>query len=292
MDEHSRPPVPDGPVVVGTDGSDVATRAVMWAAEEATARGRPLQILCATHVDLLPDELTEDVIRPILDTAADRADTAARKATGRFPGLQVTTSTSRGDPAESLVEAAGARGTVVVGSRGLGGFSSLLLGSVGRQVTRWATGPVVVVRGEPRTPAVTVLVGARDSRDILPVRFAALYAQRRDAALRVLGAWTLTHHLESMAPMVASVRAVAERQADRTAPLVAAVREEYPNLRVAEEVVRVPSAAGALVAQSAHVDLVVLGSRDATGPLSAPVGRVAQAVLEHAACPVALVPRG
>jgi nucleotide-binding universal stress UspA family protein len=292
MHEHSRPPLPDGPVVVGTDGSGPATRAVLWAAEEAAARGRPLRILCATHVDLLPEELTKDVIEPIVETAAHRADTAARKATGCFPGLEVTTSVTRGDPAESLVEAAGAAGTVVVGSRGLGGFSSLLLGSVGRQVTRWATGPVVVVRGEPKAPARTVLVGARDARDIVPVRFAALYAQRRDAALRVLGAWTLTHHLESMVPMAASVRAVAERTADRAAPLVAAVREEYPNVRVTEEVVQVPSAAGALVAESSHVDLVVLGSRDATGPLSAPVGRVAQAVLEHAACPVALVPRG
>ncbi|MEU0184975.1 universal stress protein [Streptomyces sp. NPDC006207] len=292
MDEHTRAPLPDGPVVVGTDGSVLATRAVLWAAEEAAARGRPLQILCAAHVDLLPDELTEDVIRPLLETAAERADTAALKATGSFPGLTVTTSVSRGDPAESLVEAAGTTGTVVVGSRGLGGFSSLLLGSVGRQVTRWATGPVVVVHGEPKAPARTVLVGARDSRDAVPVRFAAQYARRRDAALKVLSAWTLTHHLESMAPIVSSVRAVAERNADRAAPLVAAVREEYPNLRVAEEVVQVPSAGGALVAASAHVNLVVLGSRQADGPLSAPVGRVAQAVLEHAACPVALVPRG
>ena len=61
---------------------------------------------------------------------------------------QVTVDVATGDPAEELIKASHDADMVVVGSRGIGGFASLLMGSVSSKVTHHAACPVVVIRGE------------------------------------------------------------------------------------------------------------------------------------------------
>ncbi|HEX2706288.1 MAG TPA: universal stress protein, partial [Candidatus Lustribacter sp.] len=76
----------------------------------------------------------------------EAVDEARALVRAEHPELSVTTLISEGDPAQTLAEAGREAGLVVVGSRGRGGFSGLLLGSVSHRVIHTATCPVAVVR--------------------------------------------------------------------------------------------------------------------------------------------------
>jgi len=148
-------------IVVGTDGSPSAQRAVRWALGEARLRRAPLHIvhawmlplldalpepwLLATPVGHTDDELHERVAagaRELLEEAVAEAKTAA-------PELDVIGELAEMRPAAALLEAARDADLLVVGSRGHGGFAGLLLGSVSSQCVHHAPCPVVVVPGEP-----------------------------------------------------------------------------------------------------------------------------------------------
>ncbi|WRZ88886.1 universal stress protein [Streptomyces sp. NBC_01007] len=283
-----------GPIVVGADGSEGAAPAVRWAAAEAASRGVPLRIVCATGLNTWGAELApESVVRRVYDIGLETVEHAAALAEDQAPGIRVTSKVSRDAAASALLSEAGDNSLTVVGSRGAGGFSALLLGSVGLRVAACATAPVVVVRS-PAGHVTTgvVLVAVRDERDLDVMRFAAETADRHKASLRVLSAYTYYQYAGSMVPMLDDLTEVAEEQASSIARLVAPVRDEFPNLTVTSELVRTRSPAGALVDASAHADLVVVGARRLTHTLGTPLGRVVHAVLHHAHCPVVVVPYG
>ncbi|MDN3028980.1 universal stress protein [Streptomyces sp. S.PB5] len=288
----------EGPMVVGTDGSDGAAGAVLWAAQEAALRNQPLHIVCAVDLDLA-ERLSADTRRRVREAAGALLAEAAATASGGAPGLTVTTEVGREPAADALLRAAvsavphaeDAAVTIVVGSRGLGGFSALLLGSVGLTVAGRAGCPVVVVRGTRRPSGGVVVVGVRDEGDRGAVSFAGRTARRRKASLRLLSAWTYFQYFETMAPMPDVVRRNMEAKAAASTRLLGSVREEFPDLEVSEEVVRVPSPAGELVAASRHADLVVVGVRRPAHHVGRTLGRVTHAVVQHAHCPVAVVPR-
>lgn len=280
-----------GPVVVGTDGSDEATRAVLWAAAEAAAREQPLTVLHgagATHARYW----TTDSPLATVDEGRAVLDRAAATVADRYPGLKVDTVLSRAEPGESLLEATGPQNTLVVGSRGHGGFSSLLLGSVGLHVSARSHGPVIVVREVPEPAAGVVAVAVRDDGDRGALRFAALTAQARGASLRVVSAWMFLEGAGSMVAVVDDVGEIARLEIEATKRTVDPVREEFPGLAVTEDVVRSRSVAGSLVEASSAADLLVMGARRPARSFGAPLGRVTHAVLHHAHCPVAVVPRG
>nr|WSZ99210.1 universal stress protein [Streptomyces sp. NBC_00857] len=122
-----------GPVVAGTDGSEEAMKGVLWAAEGAAVRKQPLTIVHALGVEQAGYLAFDDSHR-ILDIAKQILDESAARVSQQHPQVTVSTVPSRDEAAESLLEAAGSDGTIVVGSRGLGGFAALLLGSVGLRV--------------------------------------------------------------------------------------------------------------------------------------------------------------
>ncbi|MFF4568210.1 universal stress protein [Streptomyces sp. NPDC001410] len=288
----------EGPVVVGTDGSAGAARAVLWAAQEAALRHQPLHIVCAVDLDLA-QRLSAETTRRVREAAQSLAAEAAAAASDRAPDLTVTTEVGREPVADSLIWAASAvphagdaTVTIVVGSRGTGGFSALLLGSVGLTVAEQATCPVAVVRGTERPSSGVIVVGVRDEGDLEAVRFAGETARRRKATLRLLSAWTYIQYVGSMVPMADAVRGAVEAKAAASTRVLGSVKAEFPDLKVTEEVVRVPSPAGALVAASLDADLVVVGARRPAHHVGRSLGRVTHAVLQHAHCPVAVVPRG
>jgi nucleotide-binding universal stress UspA family protein len=306
MDTHTTNERADGPVVVGTDGSPGAVAAVLWAGQEAAVRKQPLHIVHATGISSWGGSqytdatglsgwggtFSVDAIRLVEDAAADIVEAAAERARGQVPDLIVTTAVSPDHPWESLLQVAGETGTIVVGSRGLGGFSALLLGSVGLKVASHATGPVVVIRGGGRPQSGVVVAGLRDDRDTDVARFAAHIAHRWRVQLHLQCNWTLLHYLESLAPMPEKVHQAAQaRAAVDIGRVIDTVRQEYPDIPVIDKLVHASTPAGALVEASFGADLLVVGVRRPGHPVGAPLGRVTHAVLHHADCPVAVIPR-
>jgi nucleotide-binding universal stress UspA family protein len=140
-------------IVVGTDGSETAARAVRDAATLARALGAELHIVSA--MDVRPTALgtlSDDFVMPMgdygddLDATLDAAATAVRE-----DDLAVHTHAASGNPADALLEIAAAVGasTIVVGSRGMHG-ASRLLGSIPNTISHRARCNVLIVSTESR----------------------------------------------------------------------------------------------------------------------------------------------
>ena len=133
-------------IVVGVDGSESGHEALLWAAEEALRSGAQLQLVhgwsypyaglrsAATEPR---DEMRLDAMR-VLESATQSVHNLA-------PAVQAHAVISEEAPAKAILDASLGADLVVVGSRGRGGFTSLLLGSVSRTVLQHASCPVAVV---------------------------------------------------------------------------------------------------------------------------------------------------
>jgi nucleotide-binding universal stress UspA family protein len=143
-------------IVVGVDGSDGAARALRWAVEEARLRRGDLHVIHAWSVPLvlsIPSEETFGIPPPatsmeeVRTALAKEADNVlAASLEGIDAGdLPLTAEVIEGRAAHVLTEAAAGADLLVVGSRGLGGFTGLLLGSVSQQCAHHARSPLVVV---------------------------------------------------------------------------------------------------------------------------------------------------
>lgn len=135
---------PSGPVVVGVDGSRASEFATEIAFDEASRRGVEL-VVVHTWTDLnfeFPDVKWED-----LSAEAERA--LAEQLAGwceRYPDVVVRRVVMPDKPARQLLAQAETAQLVVVGNRGRGGFTGLLLGSVSSAVVHSAAAPVIVAR--------------------------------------------------------------------------------------------------------------------------------------------------
>ncbi|MFV8049325.1 universal stress protein [Mycobacterium sp. 48b] len=135
---------PNGPVVVGVDGSRASEFATEIAFDEASRRGVEL-VVVHTWSDLnfeFPDVKWED-----LSAEAERA--LAEQLAGwceRYPDVVVRRVVMPDKPARQLLSQAETAQLVVVGNRGRGGFTGLLLGSVSSAVVHSSTAPVIVAR--------------------------------------------------------------------------------------------------------------------------------------------------
>lgn len=137
-------------IIVGVDGSDHSLRALDWALREAQFRSAPLTVVTVNPalvsywgaVTYPEGKLDQEQAHQEVQAALDKA---LSSLTGTPP--QVTIKVTPGSPATELLEAAQDADMVVVGSRGSGGFSRLMLGSVSTQVAHHATCPVVVIPG-------------------------------------------------------------------------------------------------------------------------------------------------
>jgi nucleotide-binding universal stress UspA family protein len=122
---------------VGVDGSPPSTAALAWAVDEARLRSARLVVV---HAHLRPD--VEDA-RAALDAAVDTVGIAGVPADRLVVGDR---------PAPAILAAAASADLVVLGSRGHGAFTGMLLGSVSHHVSHHAPCPVVVVR-DAATPS-------------------------------------------------------------------------------------------------------------------------------------------
>lgn len=147
------PPGPGRPVVVGVDGSPGSEAALEEAADQAAARGAELHLVSSyqalSQIPWAAGFLGEGGSKDLFAAARDAAVTVLAEAYERVqdrPGITaVSTRAVEGPTAAMLASEAEGAGLLVLGARGLGGFASLLLGSVSRGVIHRAPCPVLVV---------------------------------------------------------------------------------------------------------------------------------------------------
>ncbi|WP_327279874.1 MULTISPECIES: universal stress protein [unclassified Streptomyces] len=281
-------------VVVGVDGSDAARAAASWAAGEAVRRDRPLHVVYGADTDGRALYLSAETIERVRANGRQLLDDTEKAVTDQYPGLRVTTEFSRADAVTSLHRAGALHGTIVVGSRGLGGFTSLVLGSIGLDVAASATTPVIVVRGTDGAEETgTVLVAVRDEYDLLYARYAAREAELRKGKLRLLHVWNVLQSVGEVVSMLDGVGEIAGVHEEALRAVTDAVRDEFPELEVWADAEKSVSVAGVLVEASRHADLLVMGGRRVPGALGIArnLGRATHSVLHYAHCPVLLIPR-
>jgi nucleotide-binding universal stress UspA family protein len=136
-------------VVVGVDGSEGSVEALRFALEEARIRGADLKAVNAWHIPpavygagWAPASVDLDEYRKLAESALEKS---LEDAGAAGSGVTVTSVLQEGQPADVLCAEAETADLLVVGSRGLGGFRGLLLGSVSQQCAHHARCPVVVV---------------------------------------------------------------------------------------------------------------------------------------------------
>ncbi|MFI6684825.1 universal stress protein [Streptomyces sp. NPDC050485] len=292
------------PVVVAVDGSEHSLRALEWAVPTALTMAADLVI---AHV--LPDTTQLWMARrsalgpgpALTDPVTDRIRTAL---SGRDGLPSVRYDSLEGEVPDALHALGAEARMLVMGSRGRGGFASLLLGSNSLAVATRALCPVVVVpplarTGEDERITGRVVLGLNldDTVDDVigfafdqaaarrvPLQVISAYPAPAPAALLVAGEFPPTAmdpdeygHVE---------RDARREQAERLRPF----EERFPQVEV-DSVVAPADAAGHLVDASASAALIVVGRhRRRLKPGSLLMGSVAHAVLHHAECPVAVVP--
>ncbi|MEU6091901.1 universal stress protein [Streptomyces sp. NPDC047085] len=290
------------PVIAAVDGSEDSLRALEWALDAARRRAAPLRVVHVRQyaawgqADVLvagpPDEGGDPVLDEVRALLRERAGTPA-----------VEYVAVEGVPGAVLPELGTDAQLLVLGSRGRGGFASLLLGSNGLACARDAACPVVVVprpgrevhgEGTPE-PGPRVVVGLHvDSPEEAALDLAFTEAALRGARVQVISAYPWPVQTWSapgqLVPPPVDQEAVENETRSLAEGSFAPQRTRHPEVRADIEVLP-GDAAGHLVAASRDADLVVVGRHRRR--LLAParmMGSVTQAVLLHAASPVAVVP--
>ena len=285
------------PIVAGTDGSEESLRAVDWAAREAVLRGAPLRIVSAAS--LLPRMISRagptdyDTVTDVLVRDRDRAlAAAAERAAKMAPGVLIDTDQLTGQPAQAITESGAGALMLVLGSRGVGAFTAMVLGSISRYAANHASCPVVVVRDETPATHRQVGIGIGDLDHCADsLTFAFEEASLRQASLLAIHAWQAPRGDISRAGDTFTAAGADDLQAEAARQLEGLLtewREKYPDIPVSQDVVH-GHPGRALVGLSARADLVVIG-RHAKHPGMQGPGSVRHAVLNHAHGPVAVVP--
>lgn len=148
---------PGDRVVVGVDGSDPSKHALRWGMFLAQTTGATLDAVMAWMIPAVAGVVAmPENWNPERD-AADALHDTVTEVFGEHPPVPVRETVAEGGAARVLLDASEGARILVVGSRGRGGFSSLLLGSVSAACAEHALGAVLVVHGKtpPPPPAGT-----------------------------------------------------------------------------------------------------------------------------------------
>jgi len=272
-------------ILCGVEGVPSSDDALLWAARTAAQRGWTLKLVTATGfpmaaIDLLYDDAVSQGAATLLETAAERATTAA-------PGVSVRVEIDRRTPALALVERSREADLLVVGSHRLSAVERVFSGSLSYQIAAGAHCPVVVVPFLPTEQASGVVVGADGSADAVEaIALAAAEADWSGQPLHVVHAWQepTTYAAADVLPLGISQQ-VEQEEALVLAESVAGLAEAYPDLVVHSHLLR-EQAATALLQVAAGARLVVVGSRGRHGVARLLLGSVSHTVVLHAPCPV------
>lgn len=139
----------DAPIVVGVDGSATAAAAIRYAFAAAALRGVDLVAVHASWLAVTDSGPVAGISRAweeVRSHERDRAFDALAPARKDYPDVTVRETVVSAHPVEALVSASVGARLIVVGSRGRGGFTGLLLGSVSLGLLHASESPVAVVR--------------------------------------------------------------------------------------------------------------------------------------------------
>lgn len=289
-----------GPVVAGVDGSPAGMAAAEAAAEEARLREVPLRLVHAYHWPTAPVGGARLVYEPDVDAMRNMAERfmadAASRARSVAPDIDVTTDLLWGEALKVLVRLSHKATLIVVGSRGLGSFTGLLVGSVALHLVAHTHCPVEVVRGRPR-PSGDVLLGIDGSPAAQPsVDFAFDEAALRGCGVTAVHAWSewttpAQPPPDRSMPYAYEAGMLRDDGERLLAESLAGSGERQPDVPVERRTVR-GRPRETLIEGSKHARLLVVGARGRGGFAGLLLGSVSQAALHHADCPVAVVPYG
>ena len=309
-------------VLVGVDGSAASLHALDWATAYAHRVGWGLHIVCSYSLPSFTAASLDGGYAALDDTTIQEgAKSVLAEAEARVAdaGVRATTEVATGDAAGVLVELSGDYGLAVVGTRGRGGFTERLLGTVSSALPAHARCPVVVVplraeanRGvswsqpgsgpgaDAETSTTAAAAEIREVRRIVVGVDGSPQAERAlQHAILQANAWGAELTAVTGVPvgnsgMLAWLPSNIDREqvlADIGAGmdvLVDKYEAQNPGLRI-RRIVLDGTGAELLTEFSTASDLVVLGSRGRGGFRGLLLGSTSQAVLHHAACPVLVV---
>ncbi|WP_150461137.1 universal stress protein [Nesterenkonia ebinurensis] len=291
-------------VVVGVDGSDHSIGALRLAAEEAGYRDVPLTLIASYAVtgyaiaaaDLSPQIIDENIIRreleELLENACEHIDT--------FDG-QIRTEVERGDAVNVLLDYSRNAELVVVGSRGRGGFTGLLLGSTSARLPAHSKAPVLVVPrrftqaalapgASPLDSNAPIAAGVDgSSQSLLAALEAARLAIEREVGLKLVSALPPVEPDVSWTPLQEQRRRAFDHIRQRCEQDANWLQELYPGLELQSEIEE-GRAAEILIAETGKAQVTVVGTRGRGGFSGMLLGSTSNATMHHAAGPVMVVP--
>lgn len=287
-------------VVVAVDGSAASHNAVRWAANTANKRGIPLRLASSyTMPQFLyaegmvpPQELFDDLQAETME----KIDEARNIAYELAPDIKIGHTIAEGSPIDMLLEMSRDVTMIVMGSRGLGGLSGMVMGSVSASVVSHASCPVVVVREDSNVtedskygPVVVGVDGSEVSSKATEIAFAE--ADARGAELIAVHTWMDMQVQASLAGLSAAQQQWEEVEREQTEMLteqLAPLVEAYPEVRVKKVITR-DRPVRALVEQSEGAQLLVVGSHGRGGFKGMLLGSTSRALLQSAPCPMMVV---
>jgi len=287
-------------VVVAVDGSPASDNAVRWAANTAMKRNVPLRLASSyTMPQFLyaegmvpPQELYDDLQRETMR----KIDAARELAVEVAPSLAIGHAVAEGSPIDMLLEMSRDAGMIVMGSRGLGGLSGMVLGSVSGAVVSHASCPVVVVREDNNVteetkygPIVVGIDGSEVSRRATEVAFEE--AQARGAELIAVHTWIDTQVQAPGAGFTVSEDRWKEAHDEKSELLENYLRElgrTYPEVQVKKVITR-DRPVRALTEAAEGAQLLITGSHGRGGFKGMLLGSTSRALLQSAPCPMMVV---
>lgn len=290
-----------GRIVVGTDGSQRADKAVEWAAGRAVARRLPLLVvLTLASKEVLGSEVRGEAVTRHLEelrTIVGQVEAMPAALRATHPGLDVSSVVVEGTPAEVLARASKDAALVVVGARGqTAPLGVRLLGGVCDAVTAHSHGPVAVIGDDAHEhPEGPVLVGVDDSASSrAAVKLAFEAAETRGVPVVALfafpyGSADVTWHSD---PSRQNPYSEAHKQqlAGEILDLMSEQIAADPEVQV-EVQVEWGRPQDLLVEASKDAGLLVVGSRGRGGFAGLLLGSTSKHVIRAAHCPV-IVTRG
>ncbi|MEO6020818.1 MAG: universal stress protein [Knoellia sp.] len=275
------------PIVVGLDADHPVEQVIATAADLSLATGRPIQVLNATGIGIVP--WTAEMLgrqEAKLATLRDRLHDRS--------GIRVEAKTIVASPSKALVDASHDAHLLVISAGQFGTVSAGLLGATtAAHIAAHASCPVLVVATDQPTPTGgAVVVGVDiDAHSAPAVGLAFAEASRRSAPLVAIHAWWLDLPL-GLVDAKTWERGEAEARATRAremSEMLAGWREEYPDVDVHEVFTR-DAPVAALCTAAADAQLLVVGTRGHGGFAGLLLGSVSTRLIHQSPCPLLVVP--